>query len=366
MGLSDLGKPLSISIAILEDLFWSVSIMYVTKYFERTITLSPRSEPAGLDFPAKLAYRTFGDPSNPVVLLPTCFGGLLEDTTPFLYSTEHAPNPILPQSKYFIIVAGILGGGESSLPSNAPEPYNGPNFPRTTYEDNVRFQYALCQSLGVEKLFAYIGFSMGAQQAYQMSTIYPDFVKNMVCLAGSAKTSWHCRIVLESMRDVITHSLDFQNGFYTEQASAGLKALDRIFCPWALPQEWFRYKCWEQLGFSTLKEYLDENWSGSGDANDQLLQLWTWQRGDITQSHPEDGGDLAKTLGRITAHCLLMPSRTDGFFPPQDNQLEMDNLAQGKFRCIESIYGHLAGGGNGTSDDTGFIISEIDRFLTSR
>jgi homoserine O-acetyltransferase len=366
MGLPGLGKPFFISVAILKDLFFrSVRTMPETKFFERTITLSPHSEPAGLNFPAKLAYRTFGDASNPAILLPTCFGGLLEDTLPFLYSTEHAPNPILPPSKYFIIVTGILGGGESSSPSNAPEPYNGPNFPSTTYEDNVRFQHALCQRLGVRKLFAYIGFSMGAQQAYHMSALYPDFVENMVCLAGSARTGWHCRIVLESMKDALTHSPDFHNGFYKEQASKGLKALDRIFCPWALPQEWFRHKCWEQLGFNTLKEYLDAQWSGSGDANDQLLLLWTWQNGDITHSYPEDQGNLAKTLGRIKARCLIMPSRTDGFFPPQDNQVEMKHLAHGKFRCIASMYGHLAGGGLGTKDDTDFIIMEIEQFLTS-
>ncbi len=79
-----------------------------TKYFEREITLSPQSEPAGSKFPAKLAYWTFGDVSNPAVLLPSCYGGSLETTTPFLYSDAHASDPILSPSKYFVIVTGLL------------------------------------------------------------------------------------------------------------------------------------------------------------------------------------------------------------------------------------------------------------------
>lgn len=55
-----------------------------TQYFSHTLTLSRHSEPAGLEFPAKLAYWTFGDPKNPAVLFPTCFDGKLETTLPFL------------------------------------------------------------------------------------------------------------------------------------------------------------------------------------------------------------------------------------------------------------------------------------------
>lgn len=335
-----------------------------TRYFERIITLSHHSEPAGLNFLAKLAFQTFGDPSNPAILLPACYGGRLETTTPFLYSTEHNPDPILPSSKYFVIVTALLGGGESSSPSNTPEPYHGPNFPHTTYEDNVRFQYALCQSLGVEKLFAYIGFSMGGQQAYHMGALYPDFVQNMVCLAGSARTSRHNWCVLEGLKHALKHSLDFHDGFYKEQASIGLKAFDRVYSAWALSHAWFRQKCWEQLGFKTLEEYLDVCWSGSGDANDMLLLLWTWQHGDIALSYPEDEGNLADTLRRIKARCLIIPSRTDQFFPPQDSEEEVKHLKYGQFRCIESIHGHLAGGGDTTKEDTNFIVKEIERFLS--
>jgi homoserine acetyltransferase len=329
-----------------------------TKFFSQTITLSPHSSPSGLKFPAKLAYRTIGSSSTPAILLPTCFGGLLSDTLPFLYSGENA---ILPPSKYFIIITALLGGGESSSPSNTPEPYHGPNFPRMTYEDNIRFQHALCKSLGVERLFAYIGFSMGGQQAYYMSALFPEFVENMVCLAGSARTSSHNWVILEGLKYTLIHSGDFKDGLYTAQASKVLMAFDRVYCPWALSQEFFRKKCWEELGFGSLEGYLEEQWSGSGDANDLLCLLWTWQNGDITLLN--DGDEVA--LERIKARCLVMPSRTDRFFPVEDSVEEVKFLEKGEMRVIESVFGHLAGGGFGTRGDTEFISGEIRRFLNS-
>lgn len=335
-----------------------------TKYFEREITLSPQSEPADTKFSAKLAYWTFGDVSNPAVLLPTCYGGTLETTTPFLYSTDGRPDPILPPSKYFVIVTGLLGGGESSSPSNQPAPWDGPNFPHTTYEDNIRLQYALCESLGVKKLFAYIGFSMGGQQAYHISALYPDFVENMACLAGSARTSWHNWNFLEGPKHAIIMAEDFHDGHYKTQATKALKAFARVYSTWALSQGWYRQRCWEQLGFKTLPEYLDAYWSGGGDANDRLALLWTWQKGDITLYHPEDDGDLAKALGRIKARCLIMPAETDQYFPPEDNEEEVKHLQHGELRVIPTVWGHIAGGGNGTKEDTEYMIKEIKRFLS--
>lgn len=69
----------------------------------------------------------------------------------------------------------------------------GPNFPKTSYEDNTQLQHALCEAMGITQLEAYIGFSMGGMQGYYMAVIHPEFVKNLMVLASSAKTSWHCR-----------------------------------------------------------------------------------------------------------------------------------------------------------------------------
>ncbi len=340
--------------------------MAETQYFSHDLELSKQSSPASTSFPAKIAYRTYGKPSNPAVVLPTCYGGKLDTTTPFLYTTDDGSAPVFSPQHYFVIVCGLFGGGESSSPSNTPAPFNGPNFPHTTYQDNINMQRALCQHLGVGKIFAYIGFSMGGQQAYHMAVLYPDYVERIVCLAGSARTSWHNWCFLEGPKAALVNSEDFHEGKYAKPARRGTGAFGRVYSAWALSQEWFRQRCWEGLGFETLEKYLEVAWEkglGDWDANDLLCLLWTWQKGDVTVYHPEDGEDLGKALGRIEARCLVMPSRTDSYFPPEDNEEEVKHLKHGKYVVIDSIWGHMAGGGGGTKEDTKFIQEEVRKFV---
>ncbi|KAJ7496898.1 Alpha/Beta hydrolase protein [Mycena latifolia] len=310
-----------------------------------------------------LAYCTFGDRENPAVLLPSCFYGSLEDTLPFLYIPSEEGTPPVLQS-YFVIVCGLLGAGESSSPSNAPEAQRGSTFPATTYEDNIRLQYALCRVLGVSELAAYIGFSMGGQQAYHMAALYPDFVLRIVVLAASARTSWHNWSFLEGPKAALVNSIDFHDGNYQTPVIRGTRAFSRVYSTWALSQAWFRARCWETLGFRDLEEYLRVVWGGGADAHDLLCQVQTWQNGDISRfGQEEERSDLPKALGRIKAKVLLMPSRTDMYFPPEDSEEELKHLKNGELKVIESIWGHTAGGGSGTKEDMEFIKTQVKKFL---
>lgn len=334
-----------------------------TKYFEYELRLSRTGEL----FPAKLAYRTYGDASNAAtnaIMLPSCYGGHLDDTLPFLYTAEDSA---LPTTKYFVIVCGLLGGSESSSPSNQAPPFNGPHFPDVTYEDNIRLQRALCDELGVKKLHAYIGFSMGGQQAYAIASLFPNFVSRIAVLAGSACTSWHNWSFLEGPKAALVNSVDFESGNYKSPARKGTGAFGRVYSTWALSQEWYRQKCWEKKGYSNLESYLKTDWEeglGGWDANDLLCLLKTWQAGNIAV-YNEDGSknDLEKALRNIKAKVLLMPSRTDQYFPPEDNEIELESLGDAQYKPIESIYGHLAGGGGGTTEDTAFIQTQIRAFV---
>ncbi|KAJ7496897.1 Alpha/Beta hydrolase protein [Mycena latifolia] len=337
-----------------------------TKYFTNDVHPNINASAPSFNSSLTLAYRAFGDPKNPAIFIPSCFSGKLDSTLTFLYIPSEDGTPPTLQN-YFVVVCGLLGGSESSSPSNATAAQRGPDFPATTYEDNVRLQHALCTALGITKLAAYIGFSMGGQQAYHMATLYPDFAARIIVLASSARTSWHNWSFLEGPKAALINSVDFQDGRYQTPAKRGTRAFSRVYSTWALSQAWFRARCWETLGFRDLEEYLRVVWDerrGAWDAHDLLCQLQTWQKGDISLFSPEDErGDLPKALGRIKAKVLLMPSRTDMYFPPEDNEEEIKYLKSGELKVIESIWGHIAGGGNGTKEDNEFIKLEVQRFL---
>ena len=243
----------------------------------------------------------------------------------------------------------------------------GSNFPIVTMEDNVRMQHALCQALGVKKLAAYIGFSMAGLQAYHMGVLYPDFVERIIVLAGAARASWHNISSLEGPKAALVNSVDFRGGNYTEPAIRGTGAFGRVYSTWALSSAWFRAKSWETLGYRSMSEYLEAKWEKSmakWDAHDLLGMVQTWQMADVSTYGPVKG-DFAQALGSITAKVLLMPSRTDLYFPPEDSLEELKHLKHGQLKVIETIWGHVAGGGNGSPEDTQFIKGAISEMLSS-
>lgn len=98
---------------------------------------------------------------------------------------------VMDPQRYFVVTFALFSNGESSSPSNTPAPYNGPYFPAVSYEDNIRAQYAVIENLGIQKVYAVIGFSMGGQQAYHWPVMYPNVVERYVVICGSARTSPH-------------------------------------------------------------------------------------------------------------------------------------------------------------------------------
>ncbi|KAH9948945.1 homoserine O-acetyltransferase [Amylocystis lapponica] len=313
---------------------------------------------------AVTAYCTYGSPENPCIVFPTCYGGRL-DGQDYMIGSDKALDP----TKYFIVTLALFSGGESSSPSNTPVPYNGPYFPEVTYEDNIRAQYAvLTKQLGIQKVFCVIGFSMGGQQAYYWPVVYPDFTEKFISICGSARTSPHNQCFLEGPKAALMSSSDFQNGLYTTQPQIGIRAFGRVYSAWAYGQAWFRnYGHLHGGKYASLDDFLRAEWEDgflSWDGNDLLVLLRTWQTGDISKVAGGSGaGNFTNALASIKARGLIMPSKTDLYFPPEDSENEVSLMKNGsRLVVIPSVWGHMAGGGSNEEDMT-FLTAEVKKFL---
>ena len=91
--------------------------------------------------------------------------------------------------------------------------------------------------------------------------------------------------------------------------------------------------------------------------------LATWQAADVG-GHPRFGGDVSAALAAIRPRALVMPSRTDLYFPPEDNELEVAQMPNAELRIIPSVWGHLAGGG-GNPDDAAWLSEQLEELLAS-
>ena len=312
----------------------------------------------------KVAYRTHGQLNiarDNAIVFPTHYSGT-HDSNGWAVGSGMALDP----EKYFIIVPNLLGNGLSSSPTNTPAPHDGPRFPLVTVRDNVLLQHRLVSELfGIRTLTLVTGHSMAAQQAYQWASLFPDMVQRVAPFCGSARTSRHNWLFLEGCKSALLADAAFADGDYIVPPVAGIRAFARVYAGWAWSQTFFRQRLdRERLGLPSMEAFLAEAWEPSflsHDANNLLAMLATWQAADISADLRFDG-DIEKALAAITAKAIVMPCRTDLYFPPEDSEIEVANMPHAELRVIPSVWGHMAGGGI-NPEDVHFINAALEDLL---
>jgi len=323
---------------------------------------------SGVTLPqARIVYGTYGHLNaarNNAVLLPSH------------YMADHhgyewiiGPGRVFDPGRDFLVATELFGNGHSSSPSNTPEPHHGPRFPVVTIRDNVEAVHRLLvDELHVTHLRAIVGFSMGAQQAFQWAVSYPDFADRIVATAGTAKTYPHGVMRLEGQIAALTADTAFNSGDYTAPPVKGLSAFAAVWGGWLYSQEWWRRDLWRTMEWAdTTLDKSIENFRArfirGADANDLILQMRTWERHDAGAT-PAFGGDVERALKSIRVPLLYMPSETDLYFPIGDARYEAQFVPRVTLTPIPSLWGHTAGAASNPTD-LKFLNETIGRFLST-
>ncbi|MDA8120818.1 MAG: alpha/beta fold hydrolase [Gammaproteobacteria bacterium] len=274
-----------------------------------------------------LVYATWGrlnERGDNAVLLPSYYTG-----THVHYAPLIGRGRALDPARHFIVAPNMFGNGVSTSPSHLENPRL---FPRLTIEDHVHAQHALLASLGVRKLALAAGWSMGAMQALHWAMLYPDSVRNVVAVCGTA----FCWPVNTAFLSGIAPVLEIAPKI--DEALA-LDLFGRVYAGWAYSAEFFRGGLYRQMGFNDIQGLLDD-WGRSHQghrAADLLAVLRVWA--DTARSP-----DAARAaLGQIKARCWIMPCDTDRYFTVDDARFEAAALACAEIHVLRSPFGHCAG-----------------------
>ena len=176
----------------------------------------------------EIAYRTFGrlnaDRSNAVLVCHALTGdqhvsGIHPVSgKPGWWSRMVGPGRPLDTDRWFVICSNVIGGcmgstGPSSIDPRTARPY-GLSFPVITIADMVRAQAALVQALGIGRLFAVVGGSMGGMQVLEWARAYPERMTAAICLASAARHSAQNIAFHEVGRQAIMADPDWRGGDY--------------------------------------------------------------------------------------------------------------------------------------------------------
>lgn len=191
----------------------------------------------------EIAYETWGkinaDKSN-VILLHT---GL--SASSHAHSTESNPKPgwwekfigpggCLDTDKYHIICTNVLGGCYGSTGPSSIDPADGQRyatrFPILTMEDMVRAQFRLLDELGITKLFASVGASMGGMQSLAAGVLFPERVGRIASISGCARSHPYSIAMRHTQRQVLMMDPKWSRGFYYDSIPphAGMKLAREI------------------------------------------------------------------------------------------------------------------------------------------
>ena len=266
--------------------------------------------------------------------------------------------------RFFVISPNLLGGcrgttGPSSRNPVTGRPY-GSDFPVITVADMVKAQRALLDELGITRLFAVAGGSLGGMQALEWAVQRPDQVDAVIAIASTHAlhpqgVAWNA-----IARNAITADPDWQDGDYygTGRAPiAGMGVARMVGHLTYLSATSVRNKFGRRLRAAddiryelTTPEFEVESYLRHQastfvkrfDANTYLYTSRALSYFDLARQY--GAGQLSRAVNAVSARTLLISFSSDWLYPPEGSAELADALrAAGKdveFHVIDAPYGH--------------------------
>jgi len=272
------------------------------------------------------------------------------------------PGKAFDTDRYFIICANVLGGcsgttGPSSKDPETNRPY-ALDFPVVTIEDMVDVQVSLLDELGIDKLLAVAGGSMGGMQALSLAKRYPERVCGCLAIATTWRLAAQAIAFNEVGRTAILGDSAFRFGDYYDYGPPrhGLAVARMIGHITYLSDESMREKFGRRLrdreapAFEFVTEfevesylaYQGKRFTERFDANTYLYMTKAMDYFDLSGGD----GNLTEAFDGTPVRYLVMSFSSDWLFPTYQSREVVDALrhvdAEVSFAEIVSPYGHDA------------------------
>ncbi|HEX9647111.1 MAG TPA: homoserine O-acetyltransferase [Alphaproteobacteria bacterium] len=370
---------------------WALDEIVTPQVFEIADYATARGE---LIEGLRVGWEAYGklnlDKDNAILIVPYFSGtphaaGKYDaaDAQPGYWDAIIGPGKPLDTGTYYIVSADALCDvqvkdphvtttGPATIDPRTGERY-GLDFPAVSIRDFVAVQKALLENLGIFKLRAVVGFSMGAAQALQWAVAYPHMVERAILVTPWARAdAWQIATIYAWTAPILRDPAWNGGAYYgapepVEGLAAAyevafMDALGPAFLnatfgrkwaedgndPAAAPDNRFAVETWLQ---DTARAYAE-----TGDANHFLCQAKAIQLFEAGQR-----GDIAEALARVTAKTLLLPAAGD-IILPHDLSDEIAAQLTGAPAVERAVIPGGAGHMNG-STAIGEVGAAIARFL---
>jgi homoserine O-acetyltransferase len=274
------------------------------------------------------------------------------------------PGKAFDTDRYFVISTNLLGGCRGTTGPSSPDPATGvpygPDFPVITVADMVRTERAFLDVLGIERVAAVAGGSLGGMQALLWAVMFPDQVDAIVAIASTHAlhpqgVAWNA-----IAREAIMRDPAWQGGRYhaTDDApDAGMGVARMIghityLSAAALGDKFgrrlqnacdVRYTITEpEFEVESYLRHQADSFVRRFDANTYIYMSRALTYFDLAREHGD--GSLGRAVEALRARTLLISFSSDWLYPPSGlRDVEQALRALGKpveLHVIDAPYGH--------------------------
>jgi homoserine O-acetyltransferase/O-succinyltransferase len=274
------------------------------------------------------------------------------------------PGKAFDTSRYFVVSTNLLGGcrgttGPSSIDPATGKPY-GSTFPVITVADMVRTERAFLHGLGIERLAAVAGGSLGGMQAFEWAVRFPDQVDAVVAIASTHAlqpqgVAWNAIARSAIMADPAWQGGDYYGTGRKPDAGMGVarmvghitylsaSSLGGKFGRRLQFADDIRYTLTEpEFEIESYLRYQADSFVKRFDANTYLYTSRALTYFDLARQY--GGGSLTEALRDVAARTLLIAFSSDWLYPPAGSE-ELANALRERGKAVEmhvidAPYGH--------------------------
>ncbi|XP_020612275.1 serine O-acetyltransferase-like [Orbicella faveolata] len=306
----------------------------------------------------EVAYETWGElneAKDNVVLLCTGLSASshakshAENPAPGWWESFVGPGCALDSDKFFIICCNNVGGcygssGPSSINPVTNKPY-ATTFPIVSVDDMVRSFFLTLDSLGIEKVHAVVGASLGGMSSLIAAALYPDRVGRVVTISACAQSHPASIALRYVQRRVLMSDPNWNKGFYYDGAypRLGMKhAREVATITYRSGPEWEqrfgRKRIEDQVSPNfcpefEIESYLDyqgDSFCVKYDPNSLLYISKAMDLFDLGEGF----SSLLEGVARIQCPTLVLGVQSDVLFPVTQ-QRELESLLKGDSFCVK-------------------------------
>lgn len=323
--------------------------------------------------PLQIGYQTYGtlnsDKSNAVLVCHALTGDQHVATNnpitgkPGWWESMVGPGKPVDTNRFFVICSNVVGGCMgTSGPANETSdgvPY-GLGFPVVTIKDMVNAQARLVDHLGIDRLFAVIGGSMGGMQVLQWAVSYPERVYAAVPIATAARHTSQNIAFHEVGRQAVMADPDWHGGDYysfgirpTKGLAVARMAAHITYLSEGALHRKFGRNLQERdeitFGFEAdfqIESYLRHQGMSFVDRFDANSYLYMTRAMDYFDLAREFGGKLAHAFDQTSTRFCCVSFSSDWLFPTSENRAIVHALnaagANVSFLEVDTDKGHDA------------------------